>query len=255
MIRTWLVAAALAGALAAATVLGCRGGGANPSEQDIVIPFVEPTISERVCQNDGYPADAPQLDDVGDDADWTETASGLRQVVVEPGDADGDVPEADWRVTVKYTGWLESGCIFGTTYVGGQDEVRFFLRAVIAGWREAMLQMREGERRRLRIPSELGYGAGGRPPVIPGNATLIFDVTLLEAIPQAAADETATAVSLAAAATITAISEFVDETFTAEAEGTIAAATGTAESAAGDAGTSGGTPEAADGAASPTSGP
>lgn len=231
MIRTWLATAALAGVLAAMLAIGCRGGGANPSEQDIVIPFVEPTISERVCLNNGYPADAPQFDEIGDDADWQESSSGLRQFVIEPGDPDGDMPAADWRVTVKYTGWLESGCIFGTTYVGGQEEVRFFLRAVIEGWREAMLEMRVGERRRLRIPSALGYGAGGRPPVIPGNAALIFDVTLLDAIPEAAADETATAVSIAAAETITAISGFVDETFTAEAEGTIAAATGTVESA------------------------
>lgn len=224
MIRYWLATVALAGLIAAAAVIGCRGGGANPSTEDIVIPFVEPTVSDRLCLNTGYPADAPQFDEVGDDADWATNPSGLRQVVLQEG--DGVSPNTDWRVTVRYTGWLEDGCVFGSTYTG-QDEVRFFLSAVIDGWREAMLDMQVGERRRLRIPPDLGYGASGRPPVIPGNAELVFDVTLLDAIPLEDANATATAVSIAAAATITAVSELVDETFTAEAELTQEAETAT----------------------------
>ena len=226
MVRLWIFAVALSGVLAAVAIAGCRGGGANPSAGDIVIPLVEPTVSDRVCRNPEYPADAPQFDEVGADAAWMTSPSGLRQVVLTEG--DGVSPEIDWRVTVKYTGWLEDGCIFGTTYIE-QGEVRFFLSAVITGWREAMLEMQVGERRRLSIPPDLGYGGSGRPPVIPGNAELIFDVTLVNAVPLADANSTATAVSEAAAATITAISEFVDETFTAEAELTQEAETGTPE--------------------------
>lgn len=229
MVRYWIFAvAALSGVLALVAIAGCRGGGANPSAGDIVIPYVEPTVSDRLCLNPQYPADAPQFDAVGDDAAWSTSASGLRQVVLTEG--DGAKPEVDWRVTVMYTGWLEDGCVFGTTY-SGQGEVRFFLSAVIDGWREAMLDMQVGERRRLSIPPDLGYGASGRPPVIPANAELVFDVTLLDAITPEDADSTATAVSEAAAATITAISEFVDETFTAEAEATATqeAQTGTPE--------------------------
>ena len=215
MLRFAIFAVALSGVLAAVAIAGCRGGGANPSASDIVIPLVEPTVSDRVCRNPDYPADAPQFGEVGDDAAWTTGANGLRQVVLTEG--DGVTPELDWRVTVRYTGWLDDGCVFGTTYID-QGEVRFFLSAVIPGWREAMLEMQVGERRRLSIPPDLGYGASGRPPVIPANAELVFDVTLLNAVSLADANSTATAVSEAAAATITAISGFVDETFTAEAE-------------------------------------
>lgn len=213
--RHLAIAVVLSAVFAAAAVIGCRGGGANPSAEDVVIPYVEPTVSDRLCQNSAYPADAPQFDDVGDDAAWSTTASGLRQIVLETG--DGASPSPDWRVTVKYTGWLTDGCVFGTTYTT-DDEVRFFLSAVIDGWREAMLDMQVGERRRMKIPPDLGYGASGRPPVIPGNAELVFDVTLIKTIPPEDADATATAVSIAAAATITAVSELVDATFTAEAE-------------------------------------
>ena len=226
MLRFAIFAVALSGVLAAVAIAGCRGGGANPSASDIVIPLVEPTVSDRVCRNPDYPADAPQFGEVGDDAAWTTGANGLRQVVLTEG--DGVTPELDWRVTVRYTGWLDDGCVFGTTYID-QGEVRFFLSAVIPGWREAMLEMQVGERRRLSIPPDLGYGASGRPPVIPANAELVFDVTLLNAVSLADANSTATAVSEAAAATITAISGFVDETFTAEAELTQEAETETPE--------------------------
>lgn len=215
MFRHLVLAAALSAVLAGATVVGCRGGGANPSAEDVVIPFVEPTVSDRLCQNATYPSDAPQFDEVGEDADWLTTASGLRQVVLKEG--DGASPSPDWRVTVKYTGWLADGCVFGTTYTT-DDEVRFFLSDVIQGWRESMQDMQVGERRRIRIPPDLGYGASGRPPVIPSNAELVFDVELVKTIPPEDANATATAVSIAAAATITAVSEQVDATFTAEAE-------------------------------------
>lgn len=221
-----MAAAALSAVLAGVAVVGCRGGGANPSAEDVVIPFVEPTVSDRLCQNATYPSDAPQFDEVGEDADWFTTSSGLRQVVLEEG--GGASPSLDWRVTVRYTGWLADGCVFGTTYTT-DDEVRFFLSDVIEGWRESMLDMQVGERRRIRIPPDLGYGASGRPPVIPSNAELVFDVELLKTIPPDDANATATAVSIAAAATITAVSEQVDATFTAEAELTQEAGTETPE--------------------------
>lgn len=83
-------------------------------------------------------------------------------------------------VTVHYTGWLQDGTQFDSS-VGGQP-FTFTLGAgqVIAGWDEGVTGMKVGGKRKLVIPPELAYGAQGYPPVIPANATLTFDVQLLD---------------------------------------------------------------------------
>ncbi len=222
-LTTILIASGLAAALMAS---GCRGGGANPGDEDLVIPFVEPTQSSRTCINEVYPPDAPSFEEVSD-TDFRLGANGVDYVVIEPG--DGDTPQQDWQIEVKYTGWLEDGCVFGTTYGSGRD-ARFFLAYVIPGWRQSLLEMQLGERRRIRVPPDQGYGEAGSPPRIPANATLYFDVTLLSGLTAEQAQATATAVNEAAAATITAVSEEVVATFTAIAE----EATADAEASPGD---------------------
>ncbi len=202
------------GIIAALLATGCRGGGANPGEDDLVIPFVEPTPSQRTCLNDIYPADAPRFDEVSE-SDFRPGANDVDYVILEEG--DGESPDIGWQVNVHYTGWLDDGCVFGTTY-HSEREARFFIAAVIPGWRQSLLDMQVGERRRVRIPSELGYGQAGSPPRIPANATLHFDVSLLGGITRDEAFATATAVNEAAAATITAIAQEVEATFTAIAE-------------------------------------
>ena len=111
------------GAIAALLLTGCRGGGANPGGDDLVIPFVEPTQSTRTCLNDVYPPDAPTFHEVTE-SDYRSGSNGVDYVVLEEG--DGGTPEIDWQIEVKYTGWLEDGCVFGTTYGSGRD-ARFFL--------------------------------------------------------------------------------------------------------------------------------
>jgi peptidylprolyl isomerase/FKBP-type peptidyl-prolyl cis-trans isomerase FkpA len=95
----------------------------------------------------------------------------------------GTEATAGRRVTVHYTGWLydpsqaqNKGRQFDSS-VGGQP-FTFTLGAntVIRGWEQGVPGMRVGGQRRLTIPPELGYGAAGSPPVIPPNATLVFDV-------------------------------------------------------------------------------
>ena len=90
-------------------------------------------------------------------------------------------PEAEWKKNaVHYTGWLLDGTKFDSSVDRGKP-FSFHLGAgeVIRGWDEGVAGMKVGGKRKLRIPAELGYGARGAGGVIPGNATLIFDVELL----------------------------------------------------------------------------
>ncbi len=225
--RVWhLVAGVSAGALILSMMLAsCRGGGANPSDADLKIPFVQPTMSSRICRNDEYPSDAPQFNEVSE-GDYRASSGGVEHFVIAEG--EGVSPGEDWRVTVRYTGWLEDGCIFGTTYLSGQD-ASFFVAGVIPGWREAMQEMKIGERRRIKIAPELAYGAAGSPPRIPPNATLIFDISLMSALEPADVWATATAAAGAAYATATAVSEEVAATVTAIAQESEANATAETE--------------------------
>lgn len=81
---------------------------------------------------------------------------------------------------MQYTGMLTDGSVFDATSKRGGTPFEFTLGAgqVIKGWDQGILGMKVGEERTLTIPSELGYGPNGYPPVIPQNATLIFTVKL-----------------------------------------------------------------------------
>ena len=108
----------------------------------------------------------------------TTTASGLKytdQVV-----GTGATPQRGQTVTVHYTGTLENGSKFDSSLDRGKPaDFKIGVGSVIKGWDEGLMTMKVGGKRRLVIPSKLGYGPEGRPPDIPGNATLIFDVELL----------------------------------------------------------------------------
>jgi len=82
---------------------------------------------------------------------------------------------------MHYTGKLEDGTEFDSSIPRGQP-FTFTLGTgqVIKGWDQGLLNMCEGEKRKLSIPSDLGYGSHGSPPKIPGGATLIFEVELIK---------------------------------------------------------------------------
>ena len=84
-------------------------------------------------------------------------------------------------VTVNYTGTLTDGTKFDSSLNPGRTPFQFTLgqNSVIQGWEMGVLGMKVGEKRRLTIPPELGYGAQGAGGVIPPNATLIFEIDLL----------------------------------------------------------------------------
>lgn len=107
------------------------------------------------------------------------TPSGLQYQDLKAG--SGASPKAGQTVVVHYTGTLADGKKFDSS----RDSNRPFsfqlgTGQVIKGWDEGIATMKTGGRRKLIIPADLGYGAQGFPPVIPPNATLTFDVELLE---------------------------------------------------------------------------
>lgn len=104
------------------------------------------------------------------------TASGLQYLQLTEG-TGSQHPTATDRVTVHYHGTLLDGSVFDSSVDRGQP-IEFGLNQVIRGWTEGLQLMVVGEKTRLFIPSELGYGNRAAGPIKPGS-TLIFDVELL----------------------------------------------------------------------------
>ena len=137
---------------------------------------------------DNAPASADATDQTSQEPISTmETESGLKIEIIKNG--FGRAAVAGDEVTVHYTGWFSDpaapdgrGDKFDSSVDRG-DKFPFPLGAgrVIKGWDEGVEGMLIGEKRVLTIPPDLGYGARGYPPVIPPNATLIFEVELFNA--------------------------------------------------------------------------
>jgi len=107
---------------------------------------------------------------------YTTTASGLQYQVVKEG--DGPSPTTNDIVLVHYTGRLQDGSVFDTSE--GKQPVPFPVTGVIPGFTEGLQLMKKGGTYRLRIPPNLAYGPSGAGGVIPPNATLDFDIQLID---------------------------------------------------------------------------
>ena len=105
------------------------------------------------------------------------TETGLQYEVIEAG--NGAMPKAGDDVTVHYTGKLIDGTVFDSSVERGAPAT-FGVTQVIPGWVEALQMMKEGDKWRLYIPSNLAYGPNGAGGIIGPNATLIFDVELIK---------------------------------------------------------------------------
>ena len=108
------------------------------------------------------------------------TPSGLKYQDLVVGNGAAPVPGK--LVSVHYTGWLENGTKFESSRDSGHP-IDFTIGAgqVIPGWDEGLMTMKVGGKRKLIIPPQLGYGAAGAGDKIPPNATLVFEVELVDA--------------------------------------------------------------------------
>ncbi len=129
--------------------------------------------STPAAQSDGNAPGIPPLS-----APIQSTPDGLRYIDEKVG--DGASPQNGQNVTVHYTGWLTDGTKFDSSRDRNQPfSFKLGAGAVIKGWDEGILTMKVGGKRRLIIPAALAYGPQARPPKIPANSVLIFDVELI----------------------------------------------------------------------------
>lgn len=113
--------------------------------------------------------------------DAKRTFTGLRYIVLKPGDTKGAMPVNGNEVSVLYKGMLLDGTVFDQS----PDEknplkIRLGRGNLIEGWEQALQKMHKGEKWILIVPPEMAYGARGKPPTIKRNATLVFEMELLD---------------------------------------------------------------------------
>ena len=149
---------------------------APQTESVIAEPVVVPElINEIEAPTDELLAQIPAYDE----SDVQETATGLQYVIYEEG--SGDMPIAGDTVVAHYTGYLANGTKFDSSVDRGQTfEFPLGQQRVIAGWDEGFGLMNPGTKALLIIPPGLGYGVAGAGADIPPNATLYFDVELVD---------------------------------------------------------------------------
>ena len=107
------------------------------------------------------------------------TPSGVRYWDIQTG--KGDPATSGHAVKVYYRAWIESGKEFASSTADGRlPIITLGIGQVVRGWEEGMIGMKVGGTRQLKIPPGMAYGAAGAPPDVPPNATLIFDVVLID---------------------------------------------------------------------------
>jgi 23S rRNA-/tRNA-specific pseudouridylate synthase len=130
------------------------------------------------------PKSAPANNKADPYADYKTTASGMKYLITKEG--DGVTPSTGQTVKAHYTGWLDgfdSPKKFDSSRTQGRPLMfKVGTGQVIRGWDESFSTMKVGERRRIILPSRLAYGDKGAGGIIPGGATLYFDVELLGAL-------------------------------------------------------------------------
>lgn len=158
--------------VAAALVLAIivvRGG-----KDNIVTPV------EKQVEKNPQKENTEEKGDVSDNQNNNKQPMEVKIEKTKEGTGDRTVKSGD-TISVHYTGKLEDGTKFDSSVDRGMPfEFTIGEGMVIQGWEQGLLGMKIGEKRILTIPSELGYGSRGAGGVIPPDATLIFDVELMD---------------------------------------------------------------------------
>ena len=151
-------------------------GGDIPPHADLVFRVAledvqpAPTADEEAwAKYAQWPSDAEEI---------LKTESGLEYVVLESGDPESESPRPQDFVVVHYEGrFADTGEMFDSSFLRGEP-ARFPAGGLIKGWVEGLGLMKEGDRWLMYIPYDLAYGEEGKPPKIPGNSDLMFEVEL-----------------------------------------------------------------------------
>ena len=170
---------AMTAAVLAALLMGCATEEEAPDTEPEPVETQPAPAAEQPAGDISDPATAtyaPELD--VDLASMERTDAGLYYQIVTPG--SGETVEPGQTAVVNYTGWLPDCTQFDSSR--GREPFAFPLGAnqVIAGWEQGVAGMAVGEQRLLVIPPALGYGSMGSGGVIPPDATLVFEVELVE---------------------------------------------------------------------------
>jgi len=161
---------------------GCGKSGSKSGGPDTLPPIATPGAPQAALPTQTMDIAKPKPTP-GKHGDTTVTASGLMYIDKKVG--KGAMPKKGQSITVNYTGMLTDGKVFDSNVDPTKGHMQPFVTPigvgrVIPGWDEGMMSMKVGGKRRLIVPSELGYGQNGQGADIPPNATLIFDVELLK---------------------------------------------------------------------------
>jgi len=151
-------------------------GVVNPEEY---LPKVQELQRARIAvvSEKAAAAGVAFLDKASKEAGVTKTASGM--LIKQTKEGTGASPAATDHVKVNYEGRLIDGKVFDSSIARGEPAT-FPLNGVIACWTEGVQTMKVGGKAQLTCPASLAYGPNGSPPTIPPQATLVFDVELLE---------------------------------------------------------------------------